>query len=475
MSDNYSEINKENREENMENNQITPNNNEANMSVNENAASGTIGEQEQSYNQYNNVNYTAGDNNINQSEWTYNDYGPVGGQNKNKKPKKEKKPHEKGHGFRVLSVVLAVVLFVSIAGFSSYIIYDVRKDNSAGIVDQNKDGNGTVDINKTPSSGTSTSGKLENSAIYTKVQPSVVGIVTYVKKFGYSQDSQGSGVIYDADGYIVTNAHVVINSKTNKAYDKIEVLLSDGKTYEAKVLGADTQSDLAVIKISADNLVAAELGDSTQAKIGDKVFALGNPNGVAYAGSFSQGIISGLNREVYIESAGTSVNFMQVDAAINPGNSGGALVNEYGQVIGITSAKIVSEDFEGIGFAITMADAKPIIEALASKGYVSGRVMIGLTYTQVTETVSQLNKIPKGLRVVSINNEYDVGKRDVKVGDIIYKINNTETYNGETVKAALKGKSPGDEITLYIFRVNEDGSTKNITTTVKLGEQKVAQ
>ena len=187
----------------------------------------------------------------------------------------------------------------------------------------------------------------------------------------------GSGIIITQDGYIVTNTHVLEGSQYSlldeselEKPDSFIVNTYNDKQFEAEIVGRDAKTDIAVIKIKADNLPAAELGDSDETVLGERVAAIGNPAGLT--GSITDGIVSGLNRKIKADSTGFEMDCIQTNAAISPGNSGGALVNMYGQVIGITSSKYVSSSYEGLGFAITINEAKPVIEELISQGYVSG-------------------------------------------------------------------------------------------------------
>ena len=224
-----------------------------------------------------------------------------------------------------------------------------------------------LQTNSKPSDNTvSNDGTLTTAQINEKVAPSVVGIVQYQSNY-FEPTGEGSGIILSEDGYIATNAHVIEDA------DTLEVVLSDGTTYKGTVVGYDSKTDLAVVKIDATGLTPAELGVSSELKVGEKAIAIGNPGGLTYAGSVSEGIISGLNRSLRASTDGYTMNFIQTDAAINPGNSGGALVNEFGQVVGINSQKISGDGYEGIGFAIPIDEALPILEDLMSYGRVTGR------------------------------------------------------------------------------------------------------
>ena len=271
----------------------------------------------------------------------------------------------------------------------------------------------------------------------------------------------GSGVIMSADGYIVTNAHVV-----NAAESGIKVVLSDNSEYEAKVVGQDPATDIAVIKIQAQGLQAAEFGDSTQVNAVEEVVAIGSPAG--YYGTVTKGIVSGVNRRIRLENSSTIMNCIQIDAAINPGNSGGALFNMWGQVIGITSSKLASSDYEGIGFAVSIDEAKPVIEELMEKGYVAGRVKIGVTYYAVSDTTAEIYGIKPGICIVSINPDCDVANTDLAEGDIITEIDGKSTAGEVDIASLFSGKQAGDEVVCKVYRKTDSGDEKEFEIKFKL-------
>lgn len=274
-----------------------------------------------------------------------------------------------------------------------------------------------------------------------------------------------SGIVMTADGYIITNAHCVINEDTNQPYDRIDVTMNDGTVFEnAEIIGADTYTDLAVIKVSAANLVPAEFGDSTQLQLGDKVVAIGNAGGLQ--SSVSQGVVSGLNRDVY-ENSDYAIKCLQIDAAINPGNSGGPLLNGLGQVIGVNSAKIVKSGYENLGFAIPINEAKPIIDDLVKYGYVKGRVMLGITGSDVTQTGYE------GFMIRSINDDSVLSGTKAQVGDIITKIDGVRVQNQKELRAELAKHSVGEQMTLTLLRVDSrTRQTSEFEITVTLTESK---
>ena len=245
-------------------------------------------------------------------------------------------------------------------------------------------------------------------------------------------ESLGSGFIIDKDGYIITNHHVIEDART------IKVTLRNGTSYDAKLVGTDEQSDIAVIKIEETGLTPAVLGDSDTLTVGELAVAIGNPLG-QLGGTVTDGIISALDREISVQ--GQTMHLLQTSAAINPGNSGGALVNKYAQVVGINSSKIAQFAYEGIGFAIPIHEAKPIIDDIIANGYVTGRVRIGITFTPITQSMADLMKIPTGLRIVDVDETTDAYEKGVQKGDIITHIDNVPVDNSNDITPILKSNS----------------------------------
>ena len=288
---------------------------------------------------------------------------------------------------------------------------------------------------------------MGGNAVYEKAKQSVVGIRLY-EPDAELEDSyivEGSGVIMTTDGYIITNSHVLGDSN---AYG-VQVVLYTGEEYIAKVVGFDKKTDLAVIKIDVSGLTAAELGDSDDLRVGDRVYALGNPGGLNYFNSLTGGWVSALDRAVD-STAQTAMRYIQTDAAINPGNSGGALLNRFGQVIGINTAKI--QGYEGMGFAIPMTTAKGVIDDLMRYGYVSGRVRLGITGQQLSTYVAQRNGVPQGVLIRTISDDSPLRNQGVRVDDIITHINGIEITAFEVLTDELARFQPGDSVTLTIYR-----------------------
>lgn len=286
------------------------------------------------------------------------------------------------------------------------------------------------------------------SDVVQKVRPSVVGVITESFQT-YSTSSTGSGIILSEDGYIVTNNHVV------EGGDSIAVTLDDGETYAAELIGTDVKSDIAVLKIDAQNLPAAEFGDSSQVEVGEAAIAIGNPLGLN--GTVTAGIISAVDREIQVGSS--NMVLLQTDASINPGNSGGALLNEYGQVIGVNSAKISSEDSEGLGFAIPSDTVGPIVEELIDKGYVSGRPLTGISGRNVSALAAAFYNIPQGILVDQVAPESDAAAKGLIAGDVIIGADDIRVENISDACTLRDEHKAGDTMKLTFYR---QGSTREI-------------
>lgn len=297
-----------------------------------------------------------------------------------------------------------------------------------------------------------------------KVGPAVVGIVATGQSTNNifliptQTQSSGSGIIISSDGYIVTNNHVIDGANT------LKVILNTKDEYDAKIVGKDAKTDLAVIKIEASGLTAATLGNSGDVEVGELAVAIGNPLGQELAGTVTTGIISATNRTVTVDD--TEYTLLQTDAAINSGNSGGALVNAYGEVIGINSAKISSTGVESLGFAIPTDIAKPVINDLMSKGYVQGRPVIGINGRNITEEMSSYYKLPVGIYVASVIAFSAAEKAGIKPGDVITEFDGKNVTTIDELNELRDQKKVGDSVTLTIVR---DGNKQNIE--VILGEE----
>ncbi|MFQ9127879.1 MAG: S1C family serine protease [Butyricicoccaceae bacterium] len=263
------------------------------------------------------------------------------------------------------------------------------------------------------------------------------------------------------DGYIITNNHVVEGAQS------VSVQLSDGTSSGCRPSSArDEQTDLAVIKVSADKptLTAAEFGDLDQLEPGEYAYAIGSPGGVQFANTITGGRISAINRDLTVNDRVMSL--IQTDASINNGNSGGALINKYGQVVGITSAKLSGNAFgsatvEGMGFAIPINTAKDIVDELIQNGYVSGRPSIGITGQNVESADGKVS----GVQVYSIDSRAKAASEGLQVGDVITAVDGTPTPTMDDVNTVKEGKKAGDKLTLSVYRIST-GKTLNITVTL---------
>ena len=301
--------------------------------------------------------------------------------------------------------------------------------------------------------------ELTAQEVYQKVVKSTVTVAVTYSQNGKESHSTGTGIIATSDGYIITNSHVVMNSKSSV----VEITAYDGQTYEAVVVGVDLTNDLAILKTNDYNFTPAEFGDSAELTIGDSVLAIGNPGGAKFSGSMTGGYISGLDRSVgsYSENGMT---YIQTDAAINPGNSGGPLVNMYGQVVGINSSKIVSDGYEGMGFAIPVSKAQSIINELLSGGYVKGRTRLGITGSDVTSSMAMFYGMPQGFVIYEIAEESAFTGTEAQPGDVIIAIDG-ETVTGLTdISNLLLKHSPGDKATVTLYR--QDGTELDVTITL---------
>ena len=287
-------------------------------------------------------------------------------------------------------------------------------------------------------------GGLSLQEIYTRNIDSVVSISCS----GYNTASTGTGVILSPDGYIVTNAHVV------EGAGSITVLLTDDREFTAQLMGSDEISDLAVLQIQAEDLLPAEFGDSTQLRVGDTVAAIGDPLGVKYRGTYTDGIVSAINRDVAMDRR--NMTLIQTNAALNSGNSGGPLINCYGQVIGINTMKIGaftdSAGVEGIGFAIPSATVKDIVDQLISQGYVSGRPTLGIEGEALSSFYQHYYRMPAGLYITYVQPGSDAYSKGIENGDMLLSINGHRITTMEEMKSLLYDREVGETVEAIIYR-----------------------
>ena len=304
----------------------------------------------------------------------------------------------------------------------------------------------TIDLQKCPQGveNVPTEGALSLQKIYSRNIDSVVSITST----GQGATATGTGVILTEDGYIVTNCHVVENGIS------ITVQLTDGRTLPAMLVGADSVSDLAVLHIDTTGLTPAQFGDSDSLRVGDTVVAIGDPLGVKFRGTYTDGIISGIGRDMDMD--GRTMTLIQTNAALNSGNSGGPLINCYGQVIGINTMKIGaftdSAGVEGLGFAIPSSTVKEVAEQLISQGYVSGRPTLGLEGESLSSFDQYYYRLPAGLYITDVDRSSDAAAKGIEEGDILLSVNGTNVTTMDALNGAVYNLDVGDTVEVVIYR-----------------------
>ncbi len=315
-------------------------------------------------------------------------------------------------------------------------------------------------------------GGLSTEEIVKRNYNSTVVLTAYSQVGGFyfgesnlTEAAAASGIVMTKDGYIITNRHCVIDEKSGKAYERVDVTTYDGKTYEdAEIIGTDQATDLAVIKVDATNLTPASFGDSDELAVGARVVALGNAAGLSWTAT--QGIVSAKARDVY-DDTGYSIKCLQVDVAINSGNSGGPLLNKQGLVVGINSAKIAATGYEGLGFSIPINEAKVVIDSLMKNGYVKGRVALGIT----GQTIDSGEY--KGFMIVTIESGSCLEGTKAQINDLIVAVDGVTITDYGTLRAELAKHKVGDRVTLKMLRSDRrTGQVSSFTVSVTLQEQK---
>ncbi len=405
---------------------------------------------------------------------------PVQPVQQNIEPKTKKK---KGHtGLKVFAIVLAVVLvFTFVLGFFAVAKFLVNKNGGENPINTPS---ALADASNAPTFGNDEhvtppmpEDALSTPEIAAKVKPSIVGIVVYAGGNSSTIAGEGTGVIWEEDAtktytYIITCAHVISDSGIT-----VKVQTEDGSLYDAEIVGLDKRTDLGVVRIKATGMPKAEFGDSDTLRVGDNVFAIGNPGGVEFFGSFTGGYISAIDRPVDSE-IGYTMKCIQHDAAINPGNSGGALVNVYGQVIGINSQKIAATEYEGMGFAIPMASAKVIIEQLAQYGYVPDRPKLGISYYPVSASpqysiIAQYQGLPAGTLIIdSIDDDSALANTAARRYDMIIAVNGQNLTTPDVLLNLIESSQVGTKMKLTLCRVNNDYTVEKFDIEITLVEDK---
>lgn len=409
-----------------------------------------------------------------QNKWNYDSYN-------SSQTLPSPTPKKKRKGLKVFGAILSVILIVAITSVSTVFImnavepHDTPKLYPSTVDMPHVDGTATIgnaqksDDSKTPAVGE----ELTDQQIIKNGKPGVVGIIVESEfyTFGrtYTQQSVGSGFIVTSDGYIITNAHVVEDAK------KITVIMYDETEYEATLIGEDTLSDVAVVKIEGNDLPAVELGNSDELVEGDHVIAIGTPAGIEFAGTATHGMISAINRDVKItDSYGNTTKTMtviQIDAPINSGNSGGPLFDRYGRVIGMNSLKI-GNGYEGMGFALPINGVISIANELMENGevierpdgdFVTGQASLGIEFYEVSEAQAKYYGIPEGILVYQLTPGGAALKAGIRRGDIIVKFNGNDIANSDDLIEEIGNVKPNDKV---IVRVDRSGEEIDIEVTM---------
>lgn len=358
-----------------------------------------------------------------------------------------------GKGLKVFCLVMAAVMLLTATTAAGYFMG--RSSVANGYIGSKID----VDLEAKPTD----TDQSTPAQVYAQVNESIVGIRVY-NEAGKLGDA--SGVIYSRDGYIVTNDHIY----SDIGAPKFKVFTHDGTEYDAVYVAGDTVSDLAVLKITnGKSFKVATFGDSEQLVNGEGVVAIGRPNDATDNSSITSGLISLTRRRVKTTSSYTA-SLIQTDSAINPGSSGGALVNMYGQVVGITSSKLAGVEYDAIGFAIPTKTMKRVVEQLIAEGKVTDRAKLGITYTEVNSVTAEIEKYADvGLMVVSVGEDSDIfGK--VGEGDMITHVNGIKITNDDIVLDIIEDCKAGDTISLTVLLKNGNEADFDVKLRANIGE-----
>lgn len=380
------------------------------------------------------------------------------------------KPPKKSKGKVAVIVIVAVCAVIALGVMAISLLGDGISLSPSQTTDTTPslgmDDNVTINAIQTTTPANNISG-VNSIYVADKVRPSVVGVMVYS---GGKLAGEGSGVLWGEDStgtytYVVTCAHVI--DESNVTYG---VLLLDGKNYEAEMVATDTRTDIGVLKIKATGLPLAEIGDSSSLKVGEPIYAIGNPGGSEYFGSITDGIVSAIDRSV---SATYTMTCIQHNAAINPGNSGGALVNTAGQIVGINSSKIASTEYEGMGFAVPTSIAQSVVESLIKHQYVPNRPKLGIQYAEVSayqlySMVVSIKGLPQGSLVIAgISSDSSLADTEAEVGDLIIAVNGKDMDDSSVLLDLIDTGAVGDELTLTLCRI-EQRTYKTTTFDVKI-------
>lgn len=416
---------------------------------------------------------------------TYSGNGPGNHNNNNyaytgySNPQPPKKPSS-SNGKKVIAVLLVLFIVIGSMGMGIAIgrrggTPSAQPETSDTSTPATTSSSAQIEVDTTKETNADDSAVSPGTFVAEIARESVVGVVAYDSRGALY--GEGSGVVMGKNDsgtltYVITCAHVISDS----AIASYGILLADGTVYDAKIVGYDERTDLGVLSIKETNLKAASFGDSTALRVGEDVYAIGNPGGSSFYGSVTDGIVSALDRSI---TSTYTMKVIQHTAAISPGNSGGALVNSSGQVVGINSSKISATDYEGIGFAVPMETAKNVVESIVSYGYVPNRPKLGISYASVSEyqaysMVVQIKGLPAGSVIIAgISDDSSLKGTDVQVGDMIIGANGKKMTSPDVLLDIIDKSKVGDKIELEICRI--DAKTYNTSTfkvTAKIVEEK---
>ncbi len=298
---------------------------------------------------------------------------------------------------------------------------------------------------------------------YEKVSKSTVAVLCFVDKVKDEKyaDGQGTGIVISKDGYIVTNSHVIGNSKSQYIYQIVD---NNGKKFSASVVGYDTRTDIAVLKAEKGSFTPVSFGKTSLLSIGDDIIAVGNPGGLNFQNSLTKGIVSAKDRTL----TDSNVTYIQTDAAVNPGNSGGPICNLYGQAMGITTAKIDSSLYEGMGFAIPSETVKKIADDIIRQGYVSNRVRIGIVGSEINVYAAEEYGVPQGIMITEISDNGSLAGTKAQEGDILTKLDGKNITSFDLVYKILEKHKPGDKVKAQLYRVDEKNPSKGKSYTITI-------
>ena len=402
--------------------------------------------------------------------------------NPNHTPKKKKNT---GRNIFVILVCACIVIASVAIGISVTEGNDggIKTEQGDKVSDKNDKNNdkGSGAVAKTEDSPITFSeysgdGAMTPEQIYEEAKDINVGVIVYAQN---QKVGEGSGIIVGVDKdkkntYIITAAHVIADQGVS-----VQVQTNDGKEIDATIVGYDTKTDIGVLRVNKTGFKAATFGNSDKLNVGQKVYAIGNPGGTVFFGSFTNGIISAIDRPIASSASAYDLPCIQHNAAINPGNSGGALLNEFGQVIGLNSSKITDTDYEGMGFSVPSNTMIEIYNDIIQNGYVTNRPMLGISYYTVASdytysAIAWKNNLPYGSIVIAaMTEDSDLQKQGIKVGDIITGVNGKSLDSTDILLEVIESSKVGDTITLSVCRLNNSGavSTK-FDAKVKLVEDK---